>query len=151
MQLKIRKKSKKMQLKDKKNKLKTIEKDETVYLEDNIDKLFEMYSKSFTGQGKKLLKILAKNEDKINYKNFKTLFPNSTFHIINLLKKYVTLFSLLEVLVTRKMTVNNENVDQICFIINVMHEYDEGKLYGIKELKSECFHNTTLKKTRDFF
>ena len=48
---------------------KTIEEDETVHLEDKIDKLLEMYPKSFTSQGKKLLKILANNEGKIDYKN----------------------------------------------------------------------------------
>ena len=93
--------------KQKENKLKTIEKDKIVYLEDKIDELFKMYSKSFDSQSKSSLKIFAKNENKISYKNlsYKILFPDSKFHIINFLKKYGTLFSLLEGLVTRKMTV----------------------------------------------
>ena len=32
-----------------------------------------------------------------------------------------------------------------------MHGYDERKLYGIKELKSEFFHNTILTKANDVF
>ena len=112
-----------------------------------------MYPKSFTSQRKKLLEIFAENDDKIRYKNlsYKILFPDSTFHIINFLNKYVTLFSLLEGLVTRKMTLNNANADQISFMINLMHGYDEGKLYDIKELKSRFFRNTILTKASDVF
>ena len=44
----------------KENKTKIIEKDKIVYLEDEIDELFEIYPKSFTSQGKKSLKIFAK-------------------------------------------------------------------------------------------
>ena len=56
--------------KRKENKLKMVEKDQIVYLEDKIDELFEMYPKSFTSQSKTLLRKLAKNENKINYKKF---------------------------------------------------------------------------------
>ena len=83
--------------------------------------------------------------------SYKILFPDSTFHIINFLKKYGTLSSLLEGLVTRKMTVNSANADQISFIINLMHEYNEWELYGIKELKSNFFHKTILTKANDVF
>ena len=71
------------------DKLKITGKDKIVYLEDKIGESFEMYPKSFTSQGKKSLKIFAKNENRINYKNlsYKTLLPNSTFHIINFFKK----------------------------------------------------------------
>ena len=112
-----------------------------------------MYPKSFTSQAKKWLKILGENEDKISYKNlsYKILFPDSKFHITNFFKKYGTLFKLLEGLVTRKMTVNNANVDQISFIINLIHGYDAGKLYNIKELKSEFLNTTILTKANDVF
>ena len=56
--------------KRKENKLKMVEKYQIVYLEDKIDELFEMYPKSFNSQSKTLLRKLAKNENKINYKKF---------------------------------------------------------------------------------
>ena len=98
-----------------------------MYLENKIDELFEMYPKSFTSQGKKLLKIFAKSENKIDYKNllYKLLFPDSKFHIINFLKKYSTLFSLLEILVTIKMSADRANADEISFIINLMYGYGD--------------------------
>ena len=40
------------------------------------------------------------------------------------LKKYGTLYSFLEDLVIRKMIVDNANADQISFIINLMHGYN---------------------------
>ena len=48
-----------------------------------------MYPKPFTSQGKKLLKTLANNKNKIDYKNlcYKILFPDPTFNIIIFLKK----------------------------------------------------------------
>ena len=97
--------------KQKENKLKITEKDKIVYLENKIDKLFEIYPKSFTIQSKKLLKALAENENKIDYKNlsFKILLLDGTFHEFTFFKKYGTLYSLLEILVTKKTTVNNEN------------------------------------------
>ena len=52
------------------------------------------------------------------------LFADGKFHEIIFLKKYGTLYSLLEDLVTRKMTVNNANADQISFRINLMHGYN---------------------------
>ena len=55
--------------KQKENKLKMVEKDEIVYLEDKIDELFAMYPNSFDKKSKALLNTLAKNENKINYKN----------------------------------------------------------------------------------
>ena len=85
--------------------------------------------------------MLAKRENKIGYKNFsyKFLFPDSTFHIINFLKKYGTLFSLLESLVTRKISVDSTNADQISFIIN------------LKEVKSKFRHNISLTKAKNVF
>ena len=67
------------------------------------------------------------------------------------MKRYGTLFSLLEDLVTRKMTVNSANVDQISLIIDLMHEYNEEKLHDIKELESKFFHNNILTKANDVF
>ena len=50
---------------DLENNLKTVERDNIVYLEDKIDKLFEMYPKSFNSKCEILLKMLSKNENKI--------------------------------------------------------------------------------------
>ena len=57
----------------------------------------------------------------------------------------------MEGLVATKMIVNGANTDQISFKINLMHGYDEEKLYGIKELKRKFFHNTILTKANDVF
>ena len=51
------------------NRLKTIEKDENVYLEGKISKLFEMYPKLYNDQNKTSLRKIAKSESSINYKN----------------------------------------------------------------------------------
>ena len=51
---------------------------------------------------------------------------------------------MLEGVITRKMAVNDANADQISFIINLMHGYDEWRLDSIREVKSEFLHNTTL-------
>ena len=55
---------------------------------------------------------------------------------------------MLEGVITRKMAVNDANADQISFIINLMHGYDEWRLDGIREVKSEFLHNTTLTKAK---
>ena len=109
------------------NKTKTNENDEIVYLENKIDELFEMYPNSFNSKSKISLKALVKNENKINYKNlsYKKLFPWGKFHGISFLKKYGTLYSLLKDLVTRKTTVRSANADQISFMINLMHGYND--------------------------
>ena len=88
----------------KENKPKIIEKDKIVYLEDKIDKLFEIHPRSFTSQGKKWLNTLVKNENKINYRNFsyKILLSDRKFHEFNFFKKYGTVYSLLENLVIKK-------------------------------------------------
>ena len=98
-----------------------------MYLEDEINKLFEMYPNSFDSQSKSSLKTLAKSKNKINYKNLsnKILLSDGTFHEISLLKKHGSLYSLLENLVTRKTTINGANADQVSFIINIMHEYND--------------------------
>ena len=68
--------------KQKENKLKMVGKDKIVYLEDKIDELFEMYLNSFDKKSKVLLNTLAKNEKKINYKNFsyRILLSNGKFN-----------------------------------------------------------------------
>ena len=60
-------------------------------------------------------------------------------------KKYGTLHSLLKDLVTRKVTINSANADQISFIIDLMHRYDEGKLIDLETIKNEFFYKN-LKK-----
>ena len=67
------------------NKLKMVEKDEIVYLEDKTDEFFEMYPNSFDKKSKALLNTLAKNENKINYKNlfYRILLSDGKFHEFN--------------------------------------------------------------------
>ena len=67
------------------------------------------------------------------------MFSDGTFHAIRFLKKYGTLYSLLEDLVTRTMTVNSANADQSSLLIDLMHGYDESKLLDIKAIKNEFF------------
>ena len=127
-----------------------VEKDVIVYLEDKIDELLEMYPNSFDKKGKALLNTLAKNESKINYKNLscRILLSDGKSHEFNFLKKYDTLYDLLENLVTKKTTINSANANQISFMIDVMHEYDEGKFINTKTTKNEFFYNTVLKKAK---
>ena len=112
-----------------------------------------MHPKSFTSQGKKLLETLAKIEKKISYKTFsyKMLLSDRRFHEFDFFQKYGTLYILLEDLVTRKMTLNNANADQISFIIDLMHGYDESKLLDIEAVKNEFFYNTVLTKNKKMF
>ena len=90
-------------------------------------------------KSKALLNTLAKNKNKINYKNlsYRILLSDSKLHEFNFFKKYGTLYDLLENLATKKTTVNSANADQIPFIINLMNGYDESKLTDIKEIKDE--------------
>ena len=71
--------------------------------------------------------------------SYKILFPDSTVHITDFLEKYDTLFSLLEGLTTRKMTVNNANADQISFIINLMHGYDDWRFTDLENRRANFF------------
>ena len=113
--------------KQKENKLQMVEKDEIVYLSDKIDELFEMYPNSFDKKSEALLNTLTKNENKINNKNlsYRILLSDGKLHKFNFFKKYGTLYDLLENLVTRKMTINSANDDQISLIINLMSGYNE--------------------------
>ena len=139
--------------KQKENKLKMVEKDEMVYLEDTIDELLEMYPNSFDKKRKVLLNTLAKNKNKINYKNvsYRILLSDGKFHKFNFFKKYGTLYDLLENLVTKKTTVNTANADQISFIINPMNICNKSKLIDIKAIKGEFFYNTVLTKAKKVF
>ena len=56
------------------------------------------------------------------------MLPDNKFHEFSFLEKYGTLYSLLEHLLRKKTTVDSVNTDQISFIINLMHGYDESKL-----------------------
>ena len=85
--------------KQKKNKPEITEKkDKIEYLEDKIYELFEMYSNSFNKESKTLLKTLARNENKVNYQNlpYRILLLDGKFQEISFLKKYGTLYNLLE-------------------------------------------------------
>ena len=62
------------------------------------------------------------NENRINYKDlsYKIFFSeedNNRFHETNFLRKYGRLYDLLDDLITRKITVDSANSDQIAFII----------------------------------
>ena len=75
------------------------------------------------------VKKLATDEDRINYEDlsYRILFYEETSvksHEINFLKKYGTLYSLLEDLVSSKITVDIANTDQISFIIHLTHGYE---------------------------
>ena len=109
-----------------------------------------MYPKSFTSQSKILLRKLAENENKINYNNlsYKILLSDGIFHEFKFFKKYGTPFSLLEDLVTRKMTVNIANVDQISFIIDLIHGYNESKQVHMEAIRNESFYNNVLTKAK---
>ena len=138
----------------KQNKLETTEKDEIVYLEEKIDDLFEMFAKFFPGQSKTLLKNIAKNESSINYRNFsyEILLPNGRFHKFDLFKKYGTLYGLLKNLLTKKTIIGSANADQISFITDLMHGYDESKLTDVEVIKDEFyFYNAFLTKAKRVF
>ena len=87
-----------MQLKDKR------EKDEILYLNDKIDKLFKMHPKFFTVRNKNSLRGIADNENIINYRNLscKNLLSDGKSHEFNFFKRYGILYSLLEGLQTKK-------------------------------------------------
>ena len=115
--------------------------------------MFKIYSKSFNKQSETSLKTLAKTEVNIKYNNlsYKIFLLDGTFHEISFLKKYGSLYSLLENLVNRKTDVNNANADQISFIINQMHGYKDQDLFDKKTMGIEFFHNTILTKQKKLF
>ena len=121
--------------KQKKTKLKIIEKDEKmVYLRDRMNKLFEIYPKSFNKKSINFLEILARNEG-IDYKNlsYKIVFYDETVaksHEISSLKNFGTSYGFLKNLVTSKINITSANIDQISFISYLlMGYYDKKKNY----------------------
>ena len=91
----------------------------------------------FDRKSKALLNTLAKNGNKVNYKNlsYRILLSDRNFHEFDFFKKYGTLYDLLENLVTKKTTVSSANADQIYYKINLMNGYNESKLTDIKAIK----------------
>ena len=125
-----------------------------MYLENKIDRLFERYPKFFTGQNKTFLKSIARNESSINYKNlsYEFLLSDGKSHIFDFLKKYGTLYSLLENLLTKKTTVESANIEEVSFVTDLMHGYDESKLIDTTTIKDKSyFHNALLKNQTEFF
>ena len=68
----------------------------------------------------------------MSYKIYFRNKDNSKFHKIDFLKKYGTLYDLLENLLTSKLNINNVNVYQIAFIIELMHGHNENDLFDEK-------------------
>ena len=60
-----------------------------MYLEDEIDKLFEIYPKPFTSQIEILFRKLAENQYTIDYQKcpYKILFSDGEFHEYQFFKK----------------------------------------------------------------
>ena len=121
--------------------------------------MLEIYPKSFNDRSKILLKKLAIDENKINYKylSLKAHFSEediTRFYEINFLKKYGMLYNLLDNILTSKIATNNANPDQIRFIINLMHGYDKDNLFdegtdmSVKKCKS--WKNKPLTKATFF-
>ena len=58
----------------------------------------------------------------------------------------------MENLLTKKTIINSANVDQISFIIDLVHGYDESKLTDIETIKDESFfYNSFLTKAEKVF
>ena len=77
------------------------------------------------------------DENKIKYKELshKILFTeedNFRYNEIDFLKKYGTLYNLLDNLLSSKITKSKANADQTSFIISLMNGYDENDLFGAK-------------------
>ena len=68
-------------------------------------------------------------------------------HEIDVLKKYGTLYDLLENLVTNKININKANADQLHLIINLMQGYSFGKEI-IDKKKSDSWDNKALDKAK---
>ena len=93
-----------------------------MYLREEINKLFIIYPKSFD---KVALEKLELKENEIDYKNLSYKFyfseeDKAVSHKIDFLRRYGILYGLLEDLVTRKINIDNANVDQLNFIINLI-------------------------------
>ena len=58
---------------------------------------------------------------------------------------------MLENLVTKKMTIDSANADQISLIINLMDGYNKSKLTDTEAIKNEFFYNAVLTKSKRVF
>ena len=119
-----------------------------------------LHPNSFNSKSMILLKSIENYENKINYKSlsYKIFFTEEdiiTSHEINLLKKYDMLYDLLNDLVTNKISINNENIDQIHLVSNLMQGYDKNDLFAertkISAIKSKSCKNKFLKKAQTIF
>ena len=103
-----------------------------MYLENEIEKLFEIYP---------IYKKLS----------YRILLYDGEFREFDFFKKYGTLYSLLENLVTKKITINSANAGQIYFIIDLMHGYNKSKLVDTEAIKNDLFYDTVLTKAKKVF
>ena len=119
-----------------------------------------LHPNSFNSKSMILVKSIENYENKINYKSlsYKIFFTEEdiiTSHEINLLKKYDMLYDLLNDLVTNKISINNENIDQILLVSNLMQGYDKNDLFAertkISAIKSKSCKNKFLKKAQTIF
>ena len=140
-----------------KKKSKTIKKDSKtnviVYLREGIDKLFRICPKSFDAKSKVALEKLKLKVNEIDYKNLSYKFYFSeedrvVSHKINFLRKYGILCGLLVDLVTRKININNGNIDKLNIRINLMHDYNKNDFFDkeIQIQKSSSLKNEVLTK-----
>ena len=58
---------------------------------------------------------------------------------------------MLENVVTKKMTIDSANADQISLIINLMDGYNKSKLTDTEAIKNEFFYNAVLTKSEKVF
>ena len=73
------------------------------------------------------------------------------FHEIGFLKKYGTIYDLLDNVLTSKITTNNANVDQINFVVNLMYRYKEDDLFDEEteiSVKRYILEKQTFKKCK---
>ena len=121
--------------------------------------MFKIYPKYFNNRSKTFLKRLANNEGIISYEflSYKICFSeenSNRFHVIDFLKKYGTLYDLLDNLLTSKITVNNENADEMTFITDPMDGYDKTDLFDEKAgviNRDKSWKNEALIKANNYF
>ena len=89
----------------------------------------------------------------MSYKSYFSEKDKAVFQKRSFLKRYGTLYGLLEDLITRKVNIDNANVDLLNIIINSLHGYNKNDLFDkkIQIKKSNSLKNEPLKKTRIIF
>ena len=89
----------------------------------------------------------------MSYKSYFSEKDNAVFQKRSFLKRYGTLYGLLEDLTTRKVNIDNANVDLLNIIINSLHGYNKNDLFDkkIQIKKSSSLKNEPLNKTRIIF